>query len=239
VLSEGELRSIAIASFLAEMSLSGHTGGLVFDDPVSSLDHFRRAKVAQRLADEAEHRQVIVFTHDTVFLGELRDHIEKKTLTSSICHLTWASAERAGQCVDGLPWDHQGYKERIDALEKDQRKLIPKWRPYPDAALKAEMRTIYSGFRATLERIIQDLVFGGSVERYRDWIKVDKLRHVVGFTQAEYEEIARLHKVACDVTEAHDHSTARNAPVPDPSQLDGDITALKTLIETIKKRRPK
>ena len=102
VLSEGELQSIAIASFLAEISLSGHTGGLVFDDPVSSLDHFRRAKVAQRIADEAERRQVIVFTHDTVFLGELRDCIEKKALTSRICHLTWASADRAGQCVDGF-----------------------------------------------------------------------------------------------------------------------------------------
>ena len=71
------------------------------------------------------------------------------------------------------------------------------------------MRTTYSGLRATLERIIQDLVFAGTVMRYRDWIKVDNLRHVVGFTQGEYEEIARLHKAACDATEAHDHSAAK------------------------------
>jgi len=239
VLSEGELRSIAIASFLAEISLSGHTGGLVFDDPVSSLDHFRRAKVAQRLADEAEHRQVIVFTHDTVFLGELRDCVEKKALTSSVCHLTWASAEHAGQCVEGLPWHHQPYKDRIDKLEKVQRSLGRAWGAYPNAEQIAAMCQAYSHFRATLERVIQDLVFNGVIQRYRDYVRVDNLRQVVGFTQAEYEEVARLYKTACDVTEAHDRSSAKNAPVPDPSQLDGDITALKALIEAIKLRRPK
>jgi energy-coupling factor transporter ATP-binding protein EcfA2 len=239
VLSEGELRSIAIASFLAEISLSGHKGGLVFDDPVSSLDHIRRIKVAERIVKEAMHRQVIIFTHDTVFLGELQDQIEKQGCNKLIHHLVWASRDHAGQCVEGLPWHHQPYKDRIDKLEKAQRQLSQNWQPYPNDEQTAAMCHAYSRFRATLERVIQDLVFNGVVQRYCDWIKVGNLRRVVGFTQGECDEIDRLHKIACDVTEAHDHSTARNAPVPDPSQLDGDIAALKALIEIIKKRQPK
>jgi energy-coupling factor transporter ATP-binding protein EcfA2 len=62
VLSEGEQRAIAIATFLAEVRLGRGRGGIVFDDPVSSLDHRRRWEVAQRLAIEATNRQVIVFT---------------------------------------------------------------------------------------------------------------------------------------------------------------------------------
>jgi recombinational DNA repair ATPase RecF len=63
VLSEGEQRSIALGSFLAEVSLGGGRGPVVFDDPVSSLDHRRRDAVARRLVSEAKSRQVIVFTH--------------------------------------------------------------------------------------------------------------------------------------------------------------------------------
>ena len=46
ILSEGEQRAIAIGSFLAEVTLSDSKGGIVFDDPVSSLDHRRRERVA-------------------------------------------------------------------------------------------------------------------------------------------------------------------------------------------------
>jgi len=38
---------------------------------MSSLDHIYRARVAKRLAEEAQHRQVIVFTHDLGFLFEI------------------------------------------------------------------------------------------------------------------------------------------------------------------------
>ena len=64
ILSEGEQSAIAIGSFLAEVGLCGGKGGIVFDDPVSSLDHRRRERVSKRLAAEAACRQVIVFTHD-------------------------------------------------------------------------------------------------------------------------------------------------------------------------------
>ena len=67
ILSEGEQRAIALGAFLAELSLADHSCGIVFDDPVSSLDHGRRQHVARRLVEEAKKRQVIVFTHDTSF----------------------------------------------------------------------------------------------------------------------------------------------------------------------------
>lgn len=61
VLSEGEQKAIAIASFMAELTASGHKEAIVFDDPMTSLDHMHRRKVATRLAQEALNRQVIVF----------------------------------------------------------------------------------------------------------------------------------------------------------------------------------
>ena len=76
ILSEGEQRAIAIGSFLAR-ALAGHSGEIVFDDPVSSLDHQRKGTIAKRLAEEAKSRQVIVFTHDIVFLSMLGEEAKR------------------------------------------------------------------------------------------------------------------------------------------------------------------
>src|SRR6202030_4140507 len=77
VLSEGEQTCVAIAAFLAELATASHRSALVFDDPISSLDHKWRDRVAKRLVAEAKVRQVIVFTHDLIFLNDIEDAAER------------------------------------------------------------------------------------------------------------------------------------------------------------------
>ena len=86
ILSEGELGVVAIAAFMAELATASHNSSLVFDDPVSSLDHKWKSKVAQRLAEEALVRQVIIFSHDIGFINEVirqssLQNISKRELT--------------------------------------------------------------------------------------------------------------------------------------------------------------
>jgi energy-coupling factor transporter ATP-binding protein EcfA2 len=78
IFSEGEHRCVALAAFLAELVTSKQYSGIVFDDPMSSLDHIHRKAVAGRLVEEAAHRQVIIFTHDLAFLYEVRREAEAK-----------------------------------------------------------------------------------------------------------------------------------------------------------------
>lgn len=236
ILSDGEQRIIAIGSFLAELRLAGHKGGIVFDDPVSSLDHHHRKNVALRLALEAVERQVIIFTHDTVFLAELRDAVEQKDVEHKIHFLEWRG-DRSGHVEEGLPWEHKSCGDRLDKLEKEQRVLKSTWPPYPGEAEREKMRHQYSHLRATLERVIQDVIFNGVIHRYRDYINVRNLDKVVGFTVDECNEIARLYKAYCDETEAHDKAPTKDAPVPTPEQLGKHIADLKTVIDKIKTRR--
>lgn len=236
ILSEGEQRAIAIASFLAELQLAGHQGGIVFDDPVSSLDHHRRMHVAKRMVREAAHRQVIVFTHDTAFLGELLDQIELQKVDYLIRHLEWANGV-PGYVTDGLPWRHQGYKERLNALSQKCSRIAKDWPAHPNERDCARISLQYSFLRATIERVIQDVVFNGVVKRYRDWIRVDCLDGIVGVTEANCREIKRLHRRCCDFTEAHDPSSVKNVPAPTPAELDADVTALETAIQAIKDDR--
>ena len=77
VLSEGEQKVLAVADFLAEARMSDNSVPVIFDDPVSSLDHRRVGEVARRIADLASDHQVVVFTHDIWLVTHLLDIFEK------------------------------------------------------------------------------------------------------------------------------------------------------------------
>jgi energy-coupling factor transporter ATP-binding protein EcfA2 len=235
ILSEGEQRAIALGSFLAELTLANHSCGIVFDDPVSSLDHKRRGKVARRLVQEAKNRQVIVFTHEVVFLQQLQD--ESKDEVMAIYSLE-AAGGFAGKVSEGLPWIHKSFKERVSNLDANCRKFekIP-WPDDPSEDLVSEMIRQYSFIRATIERITQDLVLNGTVQRFRDYIEVSKLRKVVGLEDGEVTELLRLNQRCHDIVEAHDPSSAKDLPPPSASELRQDIEDLKALIKRINDRR--
>ncbi|MFC1557190.1 AAA family ATPase [candidate division KSB1 bacterium] len=237
ILSEGEQRAIALGSFLAELELANHSGGIVFDDPVSSLDHKRRGKLAKRLVLESQQRQVLVFTHEVVFLHQLCDECEKLSIPLSLCFLEMIGPY-SGIVAEGLPWKHKSYGERIDKLEKKQRELarLP-WPPEPSEELANKIIQQYSFLRATIERVVQDLVLNATVQRFRDYINVKSLEKVVGLEKAEVDEIIRLNQRCNDVVEAHDPASAKDEPPPEPSELKQDIEDLKRVVQRIKDRR--
>jgi wobble nucleotide-excising tRNase len=75
-LSSGDRSSLALAFFLAVLKQDVNIGRkiVVFDDPFTSLDRFRRTctqQLIQRLLDSA--KQVVVLSHDPLFLKLLCD----------------------------------------------------------------------------------------------------------------------------------------------------------------------
>jgi energy-coupling factor transporter ATP-binding protein EcfA2 len=130
VLSEGEQRAIALADFLTEIEICNISGGLIFDDPVNSLDHERKAEIAKRLVLESQKRQVIVFTHDISFLFDLICEAEKIGLKEGVeifCH--WI--KKIGQNVGLVDLNHK------KKMEKDYLKPMRA----NDYLLKAEQAT--------------------------------------------------------------------------------------------------
>lgn len=118
VLSEGEHRCVALAAFLAELSTAHNRSGVIFDDPVSSLDHNYRELVAARLVKEAASgRQVIVFTHDIPFLMMLDEESRNASLTPNYQCVNRAE-DRAGICVQGAPSKAQSAPEIADKVDR-------------------------------------------------------------------------------------------------------------------------
>jgi hypothetical protein len=76
------------------------------------------------------------------------------------------------------------------------------------------MRDVYSDLRATIERMVEHVVFADVMFRFRSYIDMKKLRQVVGFPDSECNEILRLHRRCCGMTDAHDPASGKQSTVP-------------------------
>ena len=99
------------------------------------------------------------------------------------------------------------------------------------------MASEYSRLRATIERVIQDLVFCRVIVRFSDWVNVGKLSDVVGLERSECEAIHRLHRRCCDFTDAHVSSSETNLSMATAAELAADIQSLRDVVDAIKTRR--
>ena len=236
IASEGEKRCIALAAFLSELSQASHHSSLVFDDPVSSFDHRYREKTAIRLVEEGKVRQVIVFTHDVVFLNDLLTYAKNRGVQAEPYHLEW-NGNIPGYCIKGLAWDWKTVEDRFDKLDKEQRAIAKDWNPVPNEDNVQSIRRVYSWLRATLERIVEKEIFADVVFRFRSYIDLKKLDRVVGFQESECKELQRLVQRCHDVTDAHDPALGKHAVVPSPDEFKDDVNATKQLLEQIRNRR--
>jgi AAA domain len=164
VLSEGEQTAGALADFLTEVELNGACGGVIFDDPVTSMDHLRKETIAQRLVSEAERRQVIVFTHDILFTNYLAIAAEEKRVAFA-GRTVWRDDANSPGAIDRLAFPHEHYEGAAHDRAKDHYELARTLAgdPQRDALEKAcgSLRTAYEDF-------IQKRLFNNVVRRWRE-----------------------------------------------------------------------
>lgn len=145
VLSEGESRTLSLAAFLAELSTASRASGIIFDDPVSSLDHIWRERIATRLVSFAKNRQVVVFTHDILFLRRLADEAEKQQVP--IVHQHVRREGSAGYVSTELPWGAMPIKKRIAAIKDKSQTATAVFKKQGMEHFEPLARQIYSSLR--------------------------------------------------------------------------------------------
>ena len=216
VLSTGEQTALATAFFLAELQVSNERSTIVLDDPVSSLDHQRREHVATRLVEEAGRRQVVVFTHDLVFVY----YLQEKAAELGI-ELHGQALERVfhnvGVVDPGLPWEVKSPMERARALRQELKgRLNPLFKSndplYPQEAQrwKLELRKGY-------ERMIEVYVLGGTIERQARTIRVRNLHKVRWSAELAMEIDAAVRELSGG---AHQEPLGQQVAAPTPAKLE-------------------
>lgn len=229
ILSEGEQQVVAMAGFLAELALAGHTCPIVFDDPVTSLDHLYREKIAARLVAEATKRQVLVFTHDIAFLLELQHKAGEQGGLFFTSQTVSKQNGIIGVSASQLPWHAMSVKERLKVLRDrlaDCRSLhLTDVAQYND---KAAM--IYALLRETWEATVEEKVLYGTIRRHGSEVKTQQLRYV-GVTTEQYRQIYVGMRKCSTWMYGHDKSKALSVNRPDPSEVEQDINTLNTFVK--------
>lgn len=223
ILSEGEQSAIAIGSFLAEVGLNGGKGGIIFDDPVSSLDHRRRERVAKRLAAESSERQVIVFTHDIYFLCILAEEAESADVpitTQSLIRRT----EGFGVSDPELPFEGKNTSKRIGALKAQQQLIAKLYRNGDEQEHQRQTVDAYFRLRMSWERAVEEVLLRKVVLRFRKGIETQRLAEVT-VDDGDYSQVyAGMTKCS---NYAHDKAVMGGVAVPEPDELLEDIMALE------------
>jgi energy-coupling factor transporter ATP-binding protein EcfA2 len=236
VASEGEQRCLSIASFFAELSTADDPSGIVFDDPISSLDFKWRESVARRLVREARNRQVIVFTHDVVFLLLLKQSAAELQVEQLDQHVQ-KLPKGAGVCIEELPWFAMPVKKKIGHLRNEWQKADKLFRDGNQAAYEKEATHLYGLLRSAWERALEEVLLGGLIERFRVSVQTQHIETIADISLGECQALAAAMTKCSRWIAGHDQAAAARAPVPEPSELKGDIDALDHWVQEIRKRR--
>lgn len=223
ILSEGEQRAIAIGAFLAEVTLEGGKGGVVFDDPVSSLDHRRREKVARRLVREAANRQVIIFTHDIYFVALLEAEAQQTGIAVAIQTLE-RGPEGFGVTKRDLPFEGMNTKARVGFLKNMHQNIDKLYSAHDERAFREQTSDAYVRLRRAWEHAIEELLFRKVVVRFRKSIQPQLLRYVL----VGPDNLKPINDAMTKCSNfAHASAELGGTEMPHPDELLEDINALE------------
>lgn len=234
VLSEGEQKVIAIADFLAEMQLSEVNRGIIFDDPVTSLDERRKAEIAERIVKESINKQVIIFSHDLVFVSSLLSHSEESK-TPFVCH--WIENR------DGKPG--QIWLNNSPSYEKEYRNAEPVKKYYsqcnkddcPPTERESLLKQGFAALRTCYEVLVINELFCNVVQRFNERVSIDALSKV-NFTEEIKIELSEGFAQCCRYMEGHTHSDKYAYKKPESQNLKEEIQryeAIRKKIRDLKK----
>lgn len=233
VLSEGEHRCIGLAGFLSELATADDQSGIVFDDPVSSLDHEHRQIIAKRLVEESQNRQVIVFTHDIVFLSQLAE--QARTVSATPLYQSVArGTDRAGFCSSEPPLNRRPVLDALCGLEKHLKNIsyaytsgdIDKW--------WREAKSIAESLRELWERAVEQ-VLSPVYSRFEYKVHTAGLVKIVVLTDSDCKTMRSAFR-RCSALQHSEPAAVGSAP-PTPQILQDEIDELRRWLVTLQQRQ--
>jgi ABC-type lipoprotein export system ATPase subunit len=235
VLSEGERTCVALAGLLAELEMTGNRSTLVLDDPVSSLDHQYRKRVAERLVHESGARQVVLFTHDVVFLYLLRKYAAEVGLDIRELTLERGYKRNHASAKSGPPWVAMPVKQRITALREEMVEARRVLKAGDRSQYERNASLVYKRLRMSWERAVEEVLLNQTVLRFGDSVQTRRLNKLIDISEGDIERVTKEMSRCSDFE--HDESGAVHAAIPDPDIVEEDIKSLAVWVKELRSKR--
>lgn len=221
VLSEGEQKAVGLALFLAEIENQQNSCPIIFDDPVTSLDHEVADVLAKRLLEISLKHQLVIFTHNKLFYDSLvywcsnfKDasgakilHVCKnytpKGCSATGCHVYTYRVDRESKEKTGRVFEAQ-----IECLnyyiEKAEKELEQQY----------TISTVAGYLKSAIEYFIDEKVLNNQSlirnHKVKDHIEWDRLKEI----KVEEAVIDQLHEYWEDLSNRGTHLSANSNENP-------------------------
>lgn len=226
ILSEGEQTAVALADFLTEIQLNNRPIGIIFDDPVNSLDHMRKERIAKRLVAEACNRQVIVFTHDILFTNHLAVEARKAgsdKLEFKAC--TISSDTGIPGFVNKSVFPNTHYEKES---AKQAEKYLEQAKQLTGEEQKEKLELGCGSLRAAYEDFIQRHLFNDVVARWREPIKATALSRMY-YNEKTVEDIVTHFELLSRYEKGHSHTSEFHEKPLDCNILEDELKEFRDI----------
>jgi hypothetical protein len=237
VLSEGEQTALGLAGYFTEAHFDGSRSAMVLDDPVTSLDHVRRSHVAARLAQFSKDRQVIVFTHDITFVGDIIKAAEAENVT-----LTERCVQRRGDGVPGLcvtqyPWKARDVSKRLQDLDQQLAEIKHERSGWSQERYESAVAEWAGKLSETWERLISVEIVNQVFDHGTSEVRPKMFRLFARITDDDDRGFQESYSRCSQWARRHDKSPATNYVPPEPSDMEQELDHVRGWFARVKKYR--
>lgn len=235
VLSEGEQTAAGLAGFFTEVEFDATKSAVILDDPMSSLDHERREKAARRIVEIARERQVIVFTHDLMFLGEIVKATVELGVTITERAIERNGARKPGKVVEGYPWKAKDAKKRIGDLQADLDRIKKVQATLSADDYEREAAEWAGKLSETWERIVRSEVAFKLVDRGTTEVHPKMFRIAAQITDDDNTDFQTGYGAASKWARRHDKSEEANYVPPTVDEMRDELDRIKNWRDRVSK----
>lgn len=235
VLSEGEQTSLGFVGFLTEAHFDASKSALIFDDPVSSLDHMKRESVARRIVELAKDRQVVVFTHDVAFTMLLRKAAEEFTVPYATRGIEKPRKAEPGYTSEDHPWNAKDVGQRVDTLRREVAALRRGEKGMSEEQYQRETETIAGHMSQTWERLISQVIAEPLLDFASLEVRVGKLRIIGRVTEQDVKTYDDSYSRISGWASRHDPHPELNYSPPPVDELENEIKVIADWFKQVKR----
>ena len=236
VFSEGERTALGLAAFFTEAGLDASNSAIILDDPVNSLDHIRRALVAARLANFAETRQVVVFTHDVSFVSDLKREANGKgvPIAERSVMRSRADERKPGACSTAHPWKAKDVPARLDELRRDLARIKKDCGTWDQKAYEEAVAVWAGNLSETWERIFSQEIVGTVLSEGGLEVRPMMVKVLARFSDADHKEFEASYSRVSRWAKRHDKSALVNYVAPEVGDLEAELELVNSWFKRVR-----
>ncbi len=237
VFSEGERTALGLAAFFAEAALDGSRSALILDDPVSSLDHVRRRRVAARVAELGQDRQVVAFTHDVAFVADLKKEADRMDVTVAERSVVRSRGgdRKPGTCTQTHPWKAKDVRDRINELKEDLARMRRNVDDLDEQAYEAAVGAWAGKLSETWERIFSQEIVGQILAGGGTEVRPRMVRVLAAFTSEDDRQFQASYGKVSEWAQRHDKSVLVNYVAPELDDLATEIDLVEAWFNRVRR----